>query len=326
MTFGQKLRKYRLLKGMTQKALGAEVLKGKMNSDVRINQYERDFAVPKEETRAKLADALDVDLPALSDINIRSVEDMMYVLFEMEDKLGLKVSKQDGKIQLTIDHIDEDRANEMLLTYLSFWENEASKNHSTDQLQDDYYRWQGRFSSTVTNYLIEKEEAINEYYKNDVSHFATKVPYAKTTSDIARIFRKLIEGGFTISTRYTNDMSGSGYVFRVNELLNPPSEDAKMAFANFLSEIHHFNELGADCYTELSMPEDHVLITYNIPLSSMNVIRGFVDQILDFIEKDDKTEFVIDSFEQSFEKDLNTYYNNIEEEIANYVESRKLKK
>lgn len=323
MTFGQKLKKYRLLNGLTQKALGKEVLKGKMNSDVRINQYERDFAAPKEETRTKLADALDVDLAALSDVDISSVEDAMYVLFEMEEKLGLKVSKKDNKIELSIEHLDENRANEMLLTYLNFWEIEASKDHSTKELNDEYQRWQGRFSTNVIKYLTEKEEAINEYYKDDVSHFTRKVPYAKTTSDIIRLLRKIIEAGFTVSTRYTYNMSGAGYVFYVNELLNPPSAEAKKLFANFLSEINHFNELGAECYTELSMPEDRIMITYNIPLSSMNVIKSAVDNLLSFMKKENKSELEIDSFERSFENDLNIYHNNIEEEITIHVESRK---
>lgn len=326
MTLGAKIKKYRLLKGMTQKTLGAEVLKGKMNSDVRINQYERNFAAPKEEIRTKIADALDVDLPALSDVNIESVEDVMYVLFELEEKLGLKISKENGKIQLSFDHLAEDRSNEMLLTYLNFWENEASKDHSTSQQHDDYMRWQGKFSSNINTYLREKEDAINAYYKDSASQFAQNGSYAKTTSDIVRLLRRIIESGFTVSTRYTHDMSGAGYVFYVNELLNPPSKEAEKLFANFLAEINHFNDLGAGCYTEVSMPDNHIMITYNIPISSFNVIKGQIDEFLDFLKKGDRSEFVVDSFEKGFETNLNDYHNNIEDEISIHVKSLKSSK
>ena len=316
MTLGAKIKKYRLLKGITQKTLGAEVLKGKMNSDVRINQYERNFAAPKEEIRSKIANALDVDLPALSDVNIECVEDVMYVLFELEEKLGLKVSKENGKIQLSFDHLPEDRSNEMLLTYLNFWENEASKDHSTRQQHDDYMRWQGRFSSNINDYLHEKEDAINAYYKDSASHFAKNGIYAKTTSDIVKLLRKIIESGFTVSTRYTHDMSGAGYVFYANELLNPPTKEAAELFASFLAEIDHFNALGAGCYTEISMPDNHIMITYNIPITAFNVIKGLIDEFLDFLKKGDRSEFVVDSFEKTFEHNLEVYNNNIEEEIT----------
>ena len=42
---------------------------------------------PKTEIRNKLADALDVDLSALSDINIQTYEDIMHTLFCLKKNL-----------------------------------------------------------------------------------------------------------------------------------------------------------------------------------------------------------------------------------------------
>ena len=74
------------------------------------------------------------------------------------------------------------------------------------------------------------------------------------------------------------------------------------------------------------MPDNHIMITYNIPISSFNVIKGQIDEFLDFLKKGDKSEFVVDSFEKGFETNLNDYHNNIEDEIAIHVKSLKSSK
>ena len=85
MTLGEKIRKYRILKGWTQKDLGLAVGFSASTADSRIRKYEKDLMAPKGEIRAKLADVLDVDLAALSDIDIRTNEDVMQALFLFED-------------------------------------------------------------------------------------------------------------------------------------------------------------------------------------------------------------------------------------------------
>ena len=57
MTVGEKIKKYRQLKGMTKRELGVAVGFKESTADVRINQYESDRMVPrgdsvKETTRA----------------------------------------------------------------------------------------------------------------------------------------------------------------------------------------------------------------------------------------------------------------------------------
>ena len=81
MTLGDKIRKYRIMNDLTQKDLGLMVGFSAATADSRIRKYERDLMAPKEDIRKKLAEALDVDLSALSDINIQSLEDVMQVLF-----------------------------------------------------------------------------------------------------------------------------------------------------------------------------------------------------------------------------------------------------
>ena len=70
MTVGEKIRKYRMLKGWTQKELGLKVGFSAATADSRIRKYESDAMAPKADIRTKLADALGVDLSALSDVNV----------------------------------------------------------------------------------------------------------------------------------------------------------------------------------------------------------------------------------------------------------------
>ena len=52
---------------------------------------------PKTEIRNKLADALDVDLSALSDINIQTYEDIMHTLFLFEEEFDMDIDRTEEK-------------------------------------------------------------------------------------------------------------------------------------------------------------------------------------------------------------------------------------
>ena len=68
MTIGDKISFIRTLRGYTQADLGKKV---DLQGD-RIRQYENDVRTPKADMLKAIADALDVDVAALSDINITS--------------------------------------------------------------------------------------------------------------------------------------------------------------------------------------------------------------------------------------------------------------
>ena len=66
MTFGQKLRRYRILRGLNQKELGVMVGFSDSTADSRIRKYENDIIKPKEDLRLKMSNVLGVDNSALS--------------------------------------------------------------------------------------------------------------------------------------------------------------------------------------------------------------------------------------------------------------------
>lgn len=330
MTLGDKIRKYRMLKGWTQKELGLKVGFSAATADSRIRKYEKDLMAPKEEIRTRLAAVLDVDLSALSDINISSYEDVMQTLFLFEEELGMEIEKKDSKTYLSFD--DHNKEIRTLITFMNLWRNQKAAmlpnpETATDEQIIAYESWKARFAQNTHEYFAGKEKEIEAHYKLLVSKIAASYTYATKTSEITLLLRKLIEEGFTVSTTYTNSfdqLAGPGFTFVVNELLAPSSEKAESLFTQFLAELDHFTELGAKSFTELQMIDKSLTITYFVPVPSFSVIKSQVDNLLEHLgNKDNENDFSRDTFEMMFAEDLKNYQNNIEEEIKAFCQKRK---
>ena len=254
---------------------------------------------PKADIRTKLADALGVDLSALSDVDVRSYEDVMQVLFQFEDDLGMEIDKKDGQTYLIFN--DNNTGIRTLITYMNMWRNQKKallpkpENASKDQM-NAYEAWKARFAGNTADYFSGKEKEINEHYRLPVKEVLKTHTYARTTADI---------------------LSVPGFTFVVNELLTPPSSDAETLFARFLAELGHFSDLGAKTYTEMQMTGKSLTITYFIPVTSFSVIKSQIDDLLKYL-KTEENDFTRDTFEMMFEDGLKTNYNNIEDEIRFY--------
>lgn len=314
MTVGEKIRKYRTLNGLTQKELGEASLKGKQNLGVRINQYENDMAVPGDEIRESIASALDVDIEALSDVNIISDVDIMYVLFLLEEKRGLKIQKEDGKIHLVFDAPTDQNDNSLLTTYLNFWRNESANQPENPNNEEykAYQKWKGRFASNIKNYLYDKEEAVYSHYKGKIDDYMKKGEFAKDTSDFSLLLKNIVDSGLSLTTRMK--MIGPdyayGFSFNILELLDPPSEEADNLFARFISEVKHLNELQFGCFIETSIT-DSLLITYYIPNRAFNIVWIRINYYLRAISDPNKTDYDINRANDEFFRNNNNKNDNL---------------
>ncbi|MCO7154247.1 hypothetical protein NIA73_13815 [Anaerobutyricum hallii] len=61
--------------------------------DSRIRKYEKNMMAPKTDIRRKIAEALDIDMSALNDIDIQTEKDAIRVLFYLEEKYGMDIKK-----------------------------------------------------------------------------------------------------------------------------------------------------------------------------------------------------------------------------------------
>ena len=86
---GQRIRHYRILRGMTQKALG---IFPPRTADIRIAQYESGARTPKHALLCTLAEALGVSPSALDIPRIKSREALTQLLLALEDEYGLTIT------------------------------------------------------------------------------------------------------------------------------------------------------------------------------------------------------------------------------------------
>ena len=92
MSPGQRIRHYRMLRDMTQKALGIAAGFPTETADIRIAQYESGARTPKHALLCALAEALGISPSVLDIPGIKSREALKQLLLALEDEYGLTVT------------------------------------------------------------------------------------------------------------------------------------------------------------------------------------------------------------------------------------------
>lgn len=92
MSSGKCIRRFRLKRGMTQKALGMAVGFPAKTADIRIAQYESGARTPKHDLLCALAQTLEVPVSALEVPYIKSRDELKRLLQALEDEYGLTVT------------------------------------------------------------------------------------------------------------------------------------------------------------------------------------------------------------------------------------------
>ncbi len=92
MNPGRRIRHYRMLRGMTQKALGIAAGFPSETADIRIAQYESGARMPKHTLLCTLAEALGVSHSALDIPRIKSREELNQLLLALEKEYALTVT------------------------------------------------------------------------------------------------------------------------------------------------------------------------------------------------------------------------------------------
>ena len=92
MSSGKCIRRFRLKRGMTQKALGMAVGFPAKTADIRIAQYESGARTPKHDLLCALAQTLEVPVSALEVPYIKSRDELKQLLQALEDEYGLTVT------------------------------------------------------------------------------------------------------------------------------------------------------------------------------------------------------------------------------------------
>ena len=91
MAVGDRIKRVRNMRGLTQKELGIALGFDENTADVRIAQYESGTRTPKEDALKKVAEILDVNYRALYEPTLYAAEDVMYTLFELDEHYGIRI-------------------------------------------------------------------------------------------------------------------------------------------------------------------------------------------------------------------------------------------
>lgn len=102
MAVGRRIRYFRLKNNMTQRQLGELLGFSQGTAEVRVNQYEHENRVPKEDTLKKLAEIFQVDTAVFRVPNIDSMDGLMQTFFALEDFFGAKITQADGEFSLRL--------------------------------------------------------------------------------------------------------------------------------------------------------------------------------------------------------------------------------
>jgi len=91
MAIGDRIKRIRNMRGLTQKELGTAIGFDESTADVRVAQYESGTRKPKEEILKKIADILDVNYRAIYEPTLYAAEDIMYTLFELDEHHSIRL-------------------------------------------------------------------------------------------------------------------------------------------------------------------------------------------------------------------------------------------
>ncbi len=318
MTLGEKIRKYRILRKKTQKQLGEEVGFKSNTADVRINQYESNKMAPKSAIRSNISNALDIDIEAISDVNISSFEDLMFVLFELEEKYGIEIEKKDNKTYIVFD--DNNKDIETLISYLNIWNNHKnnylpSNTASSSEQLDKYNLWKARFVTNIKEFYHSKAKELDDFYNPLLNSETNKEPYFQKVGELISLLVDFFDSGTYISVTY--HLSALEITFAVSEL-QTATKTVQSMFIRFLKEYNHYISLGVPCSIDMQMKNKQLTITYCIPIPSFSIVSSSFNEYIDFKNNNENNdELSIEMFNKSFQITLDEPLY-IEEEIKRY--------
>ncbi|MDL2218981.1 helix-turn-helix domain-containing protein [Ruminococcaceae bacterium OttesenSCG-928-O06] len=138
MQIGERIKHARTHRGMTQKELGMAVGFDEKTADVRIAQYESSTRVPKADMRNKLAEALHINYRYFFDSHNYAAEDIMFLLFELDEQHQLELSPfdNDGATGINI-HIPYPLVDD----FLAGWMKEKQALADGSITKSDYTEW-----------------------------------------------------------------------------------------------------------------------------------------------------------------------------------------
>lgn len=152
MFTGDKLKRIRTFRKMTQKQLGLALGYDDKSADVRIAQYEADKRIPKEDTVCAMADILNVNVLMLRGSTVPyCAEDILSILFELDEETPIeligtkKANDQDDPKEKTAVVINYP----VLQDFLKEWKLRKQELSEGSITRDEYQEWKLNWPDTA---------------------------------------------------------------------------------------------------------------------------------------------------------------------------------
>ncbi|MBQ0017965.1 MAG: helix-turn-helix transcriptional regulator [Clostridiales bacterium] len=139
MKIGEKIRKFRTEKGLSQK----ELAKMAGLSEPAIRNYELGNRTPSDKQIGAIAGALDISPFAISNPNIKSYIGVMHTLFALEEEYGATLVCEPGATYITFP------AGSDLRSRLSDWGEVFSKSKDGSMTKEEYEEWKNTYPESV---------------------------------------------------------------------------------------------------------------------------------------------------------------------------------
>ena len=124
MAIGERIKRIRNLRKLTQKELGLAIGFDENTADVRVAQYESNTRTPKEEMLKKIAEILDVNYRSIYEPTLYAAEDVMYTLFELDEHYAVHLHEIDDDTDpaYTSKHMAVNFTSLLLDNFLAEWQ------------------------------------------------------------------------------------------------------------------------------------------------------------------------------------------------------------
>ncbi len=295
MNLGDKIKKYRVLRGLTQTKLGEMVGFSKTTANSRIRKYETNEMAPKADIRQKIAEALDVDMSSLSDIDINTEEDVLHTLFLLEEEYGMEINKDGDKITLSFNASENN--NQKLMGYLCNW---ASIKNSTADDKDSlaqYENWKARFPMDINSYLKQQLDELNAIYDPLISERSSKAQKIKDMSAFMKLIRNMMESGIHIRAEHKSWKTfGDGGIilyFKASQITDTDNKNAINSFADFLCGI-------GSTEPNAFITAEGTSVSYELRNSSFSGMQRYINEVQKLIDNGINTDWEKKNYESYF--------------------------
>lgn len=158
MAIGQKIKKIRLFKKLSQRKLA--FMSGM--SEPAIRNYELENRTPSLKQLEKIAAALGVNALAISDINIDTYVGVAHNLFELEEQYDITVTRKNGSLCLTSN-------NSSIINFLSEWNSMKEKLAAGEITQEEYDMWRYNYPTSSAQ-LFQKNLSESRKQKKEANN------------------------------------------------------------------------------------------------------------------------------------------------------------